>query len=64
MILEFMTKRTPNGNRKYLMIDTGAEYYTTECPRFLVEGMEIPTKVYRELIEKCERLEYKRGNIY
>lgn len=64
MILEFKTKRTLNGNRKYLYIDTGAEYYSTECPRMLIEGIEISTKGYRELIDKCKRLEYKCGNIY
>lgn len=61
MILEFRTKRNANGHRKYLLIDTGAEYYTTECPRRCIEGMEITAKVYKELIEKCERLEYSRG---
>lgn len=28
MILEFKTKRNPNGNSKYLYIDTGAETFS------------------------------------
>lgn len=60
MILEFRTKRNANGHRKYLCIDTGAEIYSTESPRMIIEGVEIKSNDYKQLLEKLKELEYKR----
>ena len=62
MILEFKTKRNTYGHRKYLGIDTGAEVYSTQCPRMITEGMEIKSSDMKELIEQCKRNEYKEVN--
>lgn len=54
MILQFKTARNTNGNRRYLLIDTGAEIFTRNCPRFIMEGIEIKTRDYNELIKQLE----------
>ena len=59
MILEFKTARNTNGHRKYLLIDTEAGTYTRECHSMIITGIEIKAADYRELIEKCQRQEYK-----
>lgn len=61
MILEFKTtNKNTYGRRKYLMIDTGAETYTTTCNSMIITGIEIKTADYKELIAQCERNEYTR----
>lgn len=57
MILKFKTARNANGHRKYLAIDTGAQTFTKICPYMIVDGIEIKTKDYNELI-------YKLVNMY
>ena len=61
MLLEFKTSnKNTYGNRKYLAIDTNAEIYSTNSHRMIVDGIEIKSRDYKELIEKLERLEYKK----
>lgn len=55
MILQFKTALSRNGHCKYLAIDTGAAVFTRFNPRMIMEGIEIKTKDYRELIEQLER---------
>ena len=59
MILEFKTKRNTYGHRKYLGIDTGAEVYARQCPRMIIEGIEIKNSDMKELIEQCKKNEFK-----
>lgn len=59
MILEFKTPRNTYGYRKYLAIDTGAEVFTRECPRMIVDGIEIKSGDYKELVEKLRNLGYE-----
>lgn len=59
MLLAFMTARNQNGHRKYLAIDTIAEVYSTNCPRMAPFGIEVKTKDYKELVEKCKFWQYK-----
>ena len=60
MILEFKTSnKNTYRRRKYLMIDTEAETYTTKSHSMIITGVEIKTKDYRELIKKLLLLGYK-----
>jgi len=59
MILQFKTKRNANGHRKYLAIDTDARIYSTQCRWMIMEGVEVTTTAYRELLEQCKRNEFK-----
>lgn len=59
MILEFKTARNAYGHRKYLAFDTGAEIYTRLAPRMIVDGIEIKTRDYKELLLKLRALGYK-----
>lgn len=60
MLLEFKTSnRNTYGRRKYLAIDTEAGIYSTTPSRMIVDGIEVKTADYKELIEKCKRLEFK-----
>ena len=61
MLLEFKTKgNNTYHRRKYLAIDTEAMIYSTECSSFVMNGIEIKESDRKELIAKCERLEYKK----
>ena len=61
MILEFKTSnKNTYGRRKYLLIDTGAETYTTESHSMIITGIEVKTADYRELLDMCERNGYKK----
>lgn len=63
MILEFKTARNKtNGSRRYLAIDTGAELYSTFCPYMITPGIEIKYRDYKSMIEKLEKLEYRRSD--
>lgn len=53
-----MTKRTQNGNRKYLFIDTGAEVYTRNKSHIVEDAIEIKTSDYNEMLEYLKRLEF------
>ena len=62
MILEFKTKRNPNGNSKYLYIDTGAETFSLRNPHFINQGIEIKNADYKELIEKLKMFGFQEFN--
>lgn len=55
MILEF---KTSNNNtyhrRKYLRVDTNLKVFSTLSPSFVISGIEIKTKDYKELIEQLK----------
>lgn len=59
MLLAFMTARNQYGHRKYLAIDTDAKIYSVQCPRMVPFGIEVKTKDYKELVEKCKFWEFK-----
>lgn len=54
MLLSFMTARNQCGHRKYLAIDTNAEIYSVQCPRLVPFGIEVKSKDYKDLVEKCK----------
>ena len=54
MILRFMTKRTGNGWRRYLALDTEKKVFTRDCPRMIMDGEEITTKALRNIQAACE----------
>lgn len=64
MFMEFKTARNANGHRKYLRIDPETRTYTTESPRMIIEGIEIKSKDYRELLQKCAASGYKRTSAF
>lgn len=41
MKIEFKTKRNANGYRKYLAIDTEAKEFSRNCPKMIMDGIEI-----------------------
>lgn len=60
MFMEFKTARNANGHRKYLRIDPETKTFTTECPYMIMEGIEIKSKDYKELLQRCAASGYKR----
>lgn len=59
MILEFKTKgNNAYHRRKYLWIDTEKKEYSTEPTGFVIEGIEISTADYKELLERCKKENY------
>lgn len=50
MVFEFKTPRNTNGHRKYLYVNTDTKLFSRECPRMIVEGIEIKTRDYNALI--------------
>lgn len=54
MILQFKTARNTNGNRRYLAINTADGTYTRNNPRFIMEGIEIKSRDYTELVKQLE----------
>lgn len=55
MILQFKTPRNTNGNRRYLAIDTAAGTFTRNNPRFIMEGVEVKSRDYMELVKELEK---------
>lgn len=55
MILQFKTPRNQNGNRRYLAIDTAAGTFTRKNPRFIMEGIEVKSRDYSQLIKELEK---------
>ena len=54
MILQFKTPRNQNGNRRYLAIDTAAGTFTRKNPRFIMEGIEVKSRDYSQLVKELE----------
>lgn len=54
MILQFKTARSQNGNRRYLAINTAAGTYTRNNPCFIMEGIEVKSRDYSELLKQLE----------
>ena len=61
MILRFITKRSANGHRRYLAIDTDRNEYSTYSPRMIAEGEEIPAKALDHLRKACEAANYTKA---
>lgn len=60
MIFEFKTARSKtSGYRKYLCVDTSAEIFSRSCPFMIVDGIEVKTRDYNDLIEKLNRNGFK-----
>lgn len=55
MILQFKTPRNKNGNRRYLAIDTAAGTFTRNNPRFIMEGIEVKSRDFTELVKELEK---------
>lgn len=55
MILQFKTPRNKNGNRRYLAIDTTAGTFTRNNPRFIMEGIEVKSRDFTELVKELEK---------
>lgn len=55
MILQFKTPRNTNGNRRYLAIDTAAGTFTRNNPRFIMEGIEVKSRDFTELVKELEK---------
>lgn len=62
MILKFMTKRNGNGWRRWLAIDTDKRVYTTLCPHFIPDGIEVSTTAIREIKNQCTAEGYTEVN--
>lgn len=54
MILQFKTARNANGNRLYLAINTADGTFTRNNPHFIMEGIEIKSRDYMELVKQLE----------
>lgn len=54
MILKFKTARNANGNRRYLAINTADGTFTRNNPHFIMEGIEIKSRDYMELVKQLE----------
>lgn len=54
MVLQFKTPRNQNGNRRYLAIDTAAGTFTRKNPRFIMEGIEVKSRDYSQLVKELE----------
>lgn len=54
MILQFKTARNANGNRRYLAINTADGTFTRNNPHFIMEGIEIKSRDYMELVKQLE----------
>lgn len=54
MILQFKTARNANGNRRYLAINTADGTFTRNNPNFIMEGIEIKSRDYMELVKQLE----------
>lgn len=60
MLIEFKTSnKNTYGNRKYLAINTDKKTYSRYCPFITMDGIEIKTKDYKELIEKIKKEGYQ-----
>lgn len=54
MIIEFKTSnKNTYGRRKYLGIDAKNKTYTTTCNSMVIDGIEIKTADYKQLIKNC-----------
>lgn len=64
MILKFATKRSANGYRKYLALDTDRKQYATESAHWYSRDdiTEISNKDRRRIMEQVERAGYSRIN--
>ena len=62
MILKFATKRSPNGYRKYLALDTERKQYATESAHWYSRDdiTEISNADRRRIIEQVEKAGYSR----
>lgn len=59
MIIEFKTSnKNTYGRRKYLAIDAENKTYTTTCNSMIIDGIEIKTSDYKQLINKCKNAGY------
>lgn len=54
MILQFKTARNANGNRRYLAINTADGTFTRNNLHFIMEGIEIKSRDYMELVKQLE----------
>lgn len=56
MILEFKTSnKNTYGWRSYLYIDTASGVFCRNCPYMVVDGIEIKTRDYKNLVEKLRK---------
>ena len=55
MILQFKTPRNQNGNRRYIAVDTAAGIFTRNNPHFIIEGIEIKSLDYSQIIKELEK---------
>lgn len=62
MILKFATKRSPNGYRKYLALDTDRKQYATESWHWYSRDdiTEISNKDRHRIMEEVEKAGYSR----
>ena len=62
MILKFATKRSANGYRKYLALDTERKQYATESAHWYSRDdiTEISNKDRHRIIEQVENARYTR----
>lgn len=54
MILRFKTARNGNGWRRYLAIDTEKKTFCLDCPRMIMDGVEVKKKDLDELLRTVE----------
>lgn len=55
MIIEFKTtNKNTYGRRQYLGIDTDKNIFSRNSSRMIIEGIEIKTRDYRDLITKLK----------
>lgn len=62
MLLIFATKRSANGHRKYLLIDTETRQYSREPRHWLTreDFAEVPTAALRRLQEQAETAHFEQ----
>lgn len=63
MILRFMTARNANGWRRYLAIDTEKRVYCTDCPRMIMDGVEVKKKALEEIRATAENAGYTPASL-
>lgn len=62
MILEFKTSnKNTYSRRKYLCIDTEKKQYTTSCNSMIIQGIEIKTGDYKQLISDLSKQGYTQN---
>lgn len=63
MIFRFMTKRNGNGWRRYLAIDTEKKTFCRECPRMIMDGVEVKKKDLEEIQAIAENAGFVRVDL-